>query len=469
MNTKTHIALVSIPIYSHLRSILEFSKRLVHLHQDIHVTCIIPTTGSICSNTKALVESLPSSIDYMFLPPPNLDDLPQDFHPALLVLVATSRSMQSIDDALKKIHSRSSLVAIVCDGLITQVLYLSKKLNISSFIYFPSNMMLLSLVLYSPKMDETMTCEYRDLLEPLELPGCVPIDGKDLPEPLQDRSGEEYKVFIEGNKRFYLADGVLVNSFIDMEAETIRVLHEEGNKIPYAYAIGPFIQKGSSRRDESCLRWLDEQEDNSVLYISFGSGGALSQDQLNELAWGLELSGQKFIWVLRSPSKFGFVNDLSLANEDPLQFIPSGFLERTKDQGLVVPYWAPQIEILSHSAIGGFISHCGWNSTLESVVNGVPMITWPLFAEQKMNAAILSKGLKVAVRPKVNEKGIVEREEVAMVIKNIMVGEEGKGIRQRMKELKDAADNAVKQDGSSTRTLAELVLKWKSLGVAQCN
>lgn len=477
--TTTHIALVSVPVYSHLRSVLEFSKRLVHLHQDIHVTCIIPTIGSSpCNNTKALVQSLPSSINYMFLSPQNLEDIPQHTHPAILVQAAISRSLPSIYDALKTLHSTSNLVAIVCDGLITEVLPLAKNLNISSFIYFPSTVMLLSLCLYSSKLDETISSEYRDLSEPIEIPGCIPIHGTDLPEPLQDRSSEAYKAFLEGNRRFYLADGVLVNSFHDMEADTIRVLQQEGTKIPSVYAIGPFIQKGSftnyignnNGSNECLIRWLDKQQDNSILYVSFGSGGTLCQDQMNELALGLELSGQKFLWALRSPSRFGFITDLGATNEeDPLQFLPNGFLERTEGQGLVVPYWAPQIQILGHSATGGFVSHCGWNSTLESVVHGIPMIAWPLFAEQKMNASMLTNGLKVALRPNVNEKGIVGREEIAEVIKNLMVGEEGKGIRQRMRELKGAAVDALEENGSSTRTLSELVLKWKSVGAAWCN
>ncbi|TKY68957.1 UDP-glycosyltransferase 72B1 [Spatholobus suberectus] len=194
-------------------------------------------------------------------------------------------------------------------------------------------------------------------------------------------------------------------------------------------------------------------------------GGTLFHDQINELAWGLELSGQNFLWVLRPPNKFGIIADIGAKNEDPFQFLPNGFLKRTKGHGLVVPYWASQVQILGHGAISGFLCHCGWNSTLEGVVHGIPLIAWPLFAEQKMNAVLLTNGLKVALRLKLNEKGIVEREEIARVIKNLMVGEEGQGIRQRMKKLKDVAADALKEDGSSTMTLTQLALKWKSLSL----
>ncbi|KAK7350404.1 hypothetical protein VNO77_08999 [Canavalia gladiata] len=469
METTTHIAIVSVPVYSHLRSILEFSRRLVHIHQDIHVTCINPTFGSPCNNTKALFDSLPSTIDYMFLPPINLEDFPHDTHPAIQVQVTISRSLPLIHDALKRLHSRSRLVGVIVDGLITQALSFGKELKIMSLSYFPSTAMLLSLCLYSSMLDKKISCEYKDLLDPIEIPGCIPIHAVDLPDPLQDRSSEAYKQFLEGNERFYLADGILVNTFYEMEERTIRALQqEEGRGVPFVYAIGPFVQKGSCNEgsETEYLRWLDQQQHNSVLYVSFGSGGTLSYDQINELAWGLELSGQKFLWVLKPPNKFGIIADIGAENEDPFQFLPNGFLKRTKGHGLVVPYWASQVQILSHGAIGGFLCHCGWNSTLESIMHGVPLIAWPLFAEQKMNAVLLTNGLKVALRPKLNEKGMVERDEIAKVVKSLMVGEEGKGIHQSMKKLKDDADDALREDGSSTRTLTQLALKWKSLAVA---
>ncbi|TKY68847.1 UDP-glycosyltransferase 72B1 [Spatholobus suberectus] len=202
----------------------------------------------------------------------------------------------------------------------------------------------------------------------------------------------------------------------------------------------------------------------SVLYVSFGSGGTLSQEQITELAYGLELSNHKFLWVVRAPSSLASDAYLSAQNDvDLLQFLPCGFLERTKEQGMVVPSWAPQVQILSHSSVGGFLTHCGWNSTLESVLKGVPLITWPLYAEQRMNAVVLSEDLKVGVRPRVNENDLVEREEIADVVKRLMQGKEGREMSKRMKELKEAATNALKEDGSSTKTLCQLAFKWKNL------
>jgi len=471
METKTHIALVTVPVYSHLRSILEFTKRLVHLYQNIHVTCINPTFGpSICNNVKSLFETLPSNINYMFLPPINLEDLPKDIHPAVKVEATIRRSIPWIYDALNTLHSSSKLAAVISDGLINEVLRLTKKLDILAYSYFPSTTMLLSLCLHSSNLDKTISSANKDLLEPLEIPGCIPIHSTDLPDPMLDRSSEAYKIFLEANDRFYLADGIMVNSFLALEETTIRALQEkEDEGIPSIYPIGPFVQNVScdNGSDFEYLQFLDKQERKSVLYVSFGSGGTLFNEQIIELAFGLELSGQNFLWVLRPPNKHGVIDDLDSGEyEDDIlyNFLPNEFLERTKGKGLVVPYWAPQIEILGHGSIGGFLTHCGWNSTLESVVNGIPIIAWPLFAEQKMNAALLSDGLKVAIRPKVNENGIVEREEIAKVVKNLMVGEEGKEIHRRMEKLKGNAIDALKENGSSTMTLAHLALKWKSLG-----
>lgn len=479
METKTHIAIVTVPVYSHLRSILEFAKQLVHQNQNIHVTCINPTFGSSpCNNVKSLFETLPSNIDYIFLPPINLQDLPIDIHPALKVQATIFCSVPLIQDALNTLHSSSKLVAVVADGLITLVLPLAKKLNILAYSYFPSTTMLLSLCLHSTYLDQTISSEYKDLLDKIEIPGCIPINATDLPDPMQDRSSEAYKVFLEGNDRFYLADGIMVNSFLALEEITIRTLQQkECEGVPSIYPIGPFIQNDScdKQNDFEYLKFLDKQEKKSTLYVSFGSGGTLSNEQIIELALGLELSGQNFLWVLRPPNKHGVIDDLDIgdqyddANDVLLKFLPNGFLERTKEKGLVVPYWAPQVEILSHSSIGGFLCHCGWNSTLESIVHGIPLIAWPLFAEQKMNAALLSDGLRVAIRPKVNDKGVIEREEIREVVKNLMVGEEGQGIRERMENLKGDAIDALKENGSSSMTLTQLALKWNNLGVTNGN
>jgi len=317
------------------------------------------------------------------------------------------------------------------------------------------------------KLDRETSCEYRDLPEPIQIPGCVPIHGWDLIDLAQDRSSQSYKYLLERVEKIRHFDGILINSFLEIEKGPIEALKKEGSGNPDVYAVGPIIQTPTNSGDDAyglkCLSWLDKQQPCSVLYISFGSGGTLSQEQINELALGLESSNHKFLWVIRPPSSTANAAYLSASDVDPLQFLPSEFLARTKEQGMVIPSWAPQIQILCHSSVGGFLSHCGWNSTLESVIYGVPLITWPLFAEQRTNAVLLTDSLKVGLRPRVNQNGIVEKVEISELIRCLMEGGEDEKLQRNMKELKEAANSAHENDGSSTKTLSQLALKWRNL------
>ncbi|KAJ1388283.1 UDP-glucuronosyl/UDP-glucosyltransferase [Sesbania bispinosa] len=449
MEKPTHIVIVPSPGFSHLVSIIEFSKRLIQLPNDLHVTCLIPTLGSPSKPTNAILQTLPSKIHATFLPPIQNHDLPQDTPTTVHLQLAVTRSVPLIRDALKSLSSSSRLVAMVVDLFANDALVCAKELNILSLIYFPSSAMTFSFCLYLPKLDQTISAQFRHLTEPIQISGCVPIHGRDLPKPVQDRTSQVYELFLQRCKKLHLADGIIVNSFRDIETGPIRALTEEKSGYPSVYPVGPIIQNGSGNltNGSECLKWLNNQVPNSVLYVSFGSGGTLSQDQLNELALGLELSGQKFLWVVREPSESTNSAYLNSGNNDPLRFLPYGFCDRTKEEGLVVASWAPQIQI-----------HCGWNSTLESIMNGIPLIAWPLFAEQGMNAVTLTDGLRVALRPKANENGLVEREEIAKVIRRLMEGEERREIGRRLQKLKNAAAETMQEEGSSTKTLMHLAV-----------
>ncbi|CAI0404721.1 unnamed protein product [Linum tenue] len=165
------------------------------------------------------------------------------------------------------------------------------------------------------------------------------------------------------------------------------------------------------------------------------------------------MSHQQFLWVVRSGPQ---------SNSNPFNYLPEGFLGRTKGRALLVPSWAPQIQVLGHRATGGFLNHCGWNSTLESILNGVPLISWPLHGDQKMVAVQLVEHLKIALRPIAGEDGLIRREEISKVVRGLMVGEEGLAVRNEMNVLKEAAKNAMSEEGSSTKSLELLVSQWKN-------
>ncbi|GJM93886.1 hypothetical protein PR202_ga10479 [Eleusine coracana subsp. coracana] len=303
------------------------------------------------------------------------------------------------------------------------------------------------------------------------------LRGADLVEPLQDRADPVYDLVVGLGIDYLCADGFVVNTFDAIEHETLVAFEEffsgEGGVYPPAYAVGPFVRSACSEQEAGkryeCVRWLDAQPDGSVLYVCFGSGGTLSMEQNAELAAGLEASGQRFLWVVRFPSdkdkSASYFGTAGHAN-DPLSYLPQGFVERTKHVGLCVPPWAPQVEILNHRAVGGFLSHAGWNSTLEAVCAGVPVLAWPLFAEQRMNAVKISSeeeeggvGVALRMRPR-EEDGVVPREDVATLVREIMAGEKGAKARMKAVELREEAEKAAAPGGPAHRALAAVVGNW---------
>ncbi|GJU42281.1 hydroquinone glucosyltransferase-like protein [Tanacetum coccineum] len=217
---------------------------------------------------------------------------------------------------------------------------------------------------------------------------------------------------------FSMFKGVLVNSFFALVPGAFKDLEEGEWCQPEIYSVGPLIRSNSENRanDEfERLKWLDKHPAGSVLFVSFGSDGHL----------------------------------------DPFEFLPNGFLDHIKDRGLVVSSWAPQVEILSHGSTGVWnsILECGEWSAYEA------MIAWPLFAEQKMNAVFLTDGLGVACRVKVDEDGMVGRNEIKCV-RSLINGEDGQYEEENECELKDLGTTAMSQDGSSTRSLVSVAQQW---------
>ncbi|KAK8570391.1 hypothetical protein V6N13_003074 [Hibiscus sabdariffa] len=446
------IMILPSPGMGHLIPLAEFSKRLVHRH-NFSVTFVIPAGDSYSQALqKSTIDSIPSC-DCVFLPPVDFSDLPGDTRAETLISLTMLRSLSSLRDVLKSLVSKTKLVALVVDLFGTDAFDVAKEFDVSPYIFFPTTAMTLSLFLHLPKLDQMVSCEYRDLREPVRIPGCIPIQGKELLDPVQDRENDAYKLILNHTK------SGAIKALLDQT--------EPDN--PPVYLVGPLTNVGStsSHVDGSeldCLKWLDDQPHGSVLYVSFGSGGTLSSNQLTELAMGLEMSEQRFLWVIRSPNDMvANANFFSVQSQkEPCAFLPKGFLDRTKGRGLVVPSWAPQAQVLSHGSTGGFLTHCGWNSILESVVTGLPLIAWPLYAEQKMNATMLTEDIGVALRPRRNENGLIPRDEIARAVQVLMEAEQGKDIRRKIKHLKEAAANTLSENGCSTKALSDVATKWRN-------
>jgi len=246
----------------------------------------------------------------------------------------------------------------------------------------------------------------------------------------------------------------LVNTFAELEPYTVECLSDD-DKIPMIYAVGPVLNLNPDESEpdqyKAIMVWLDNQPKRSVLFLCFGSMGAFEAEQVVEIAHALEHSGHRFLWALRRPPPKGSTGPPT-EYENLNDALPEGFLDRTNEIGKVIG-WAPQVAVLSHPAVGGFVSHCGWNSTLESLWCGVPMATWPLYAEQQLNAFELVKELGLAVEIKLDYRKenpvILTADEIERGIKQLMEGSERTKIGNKVNMMSQKSRLAGVDDGSS--------------------
>lgn len=248
------------------------------------------------------------------------------------------------------------------------------------------------------------------------------------------------KSFTSAKKAKYF----LCNSFHEIEPAAIELLHDLllpiGPLLPASHpgrAVGHFWPE-----DDSCLDWLSEQDACSVVYVAFGSVTILDQRQFHELALGLELSGRPFLWVVRP-------NLVDGSGEG----YPEGFPARVANRGKMVS-WAPQQKVLAHPSIACFMSHCGWNSTMEGVAQGVPFLCWPYVADQFFNATTVCDVRKTGVRLVIGEGGVVTREEVKNKVGLVMSDVK---MRARAMKLRDGAWWNIGHGGTSKINFDKLI------------
>ncbi|KAK2641311.1 hypothetical protein Ddye_023074 [Dipteronia dyeriana] len=258
-------------------------------------------------------------------------------------------------------------------------------------------------------------------------------------------------------------DGIMVNTV--EELDKIGLMYFRRQICPQVWSVGPLLlSTGSKDRagklgisSQVCKNWLDTKPCSSVLYVSFGSQNTITPSQMMELALALEASGKYFIWVVRPPMGFD-INSEFKANE----WLPEGFEERITlaRKGLVVHNWAPQVDILSHKSVSAFLSHCGWNSVLESLSQGVPIIGWPMAAEQFYNVKLLEEEIRVCVEVARGKSCEVKHQEIVAKIELVMnETEKGKEMKRKACEAKEIIENSIKDEknykGSSTKAMDE--------------
>ncbi|KAL0435459.1 UNVERIFIED_CONTAM: UDP-glycosyltransferase 92A1 [Sesamum radiatum] len=247
------------------------------------------------------------------------------------------------------------------------------------------------------------------------------------------------------------SDALIFNTVEDLDGSGLSFFRRK-LRIP-VWSIGPILL---SRRDtsreaasslEKCMEWMDKREPKSVLYISFGSQNTISASQMMNLAKALDASSRNFIWAARPPLEADI--NAEFASD---KWLPEGFPQRVHDQGrgLIISRWAPQVKILAHNSVAAFMSHCGWNSVLESLKNGVPLIGWPIAAEQFYNAKLLVEEVGVCVEVARGTNVEVREEDIMEKIEMVMgETEEGKRMRRRAGDVKEMIEEAMRDEGDS--------------------
>ncbi|XP_021831974.1 crocetin glucosyltransferase, chloroplastic-like isoform X2 [Prunus avium] len=293
----------------------------------------------------------------------------------------------------------------------------------------------------------TSTTHTNGALCSIELPGLpLSLASSDLPSFMMDSNPygfalalfeEQFKLLERETKPI-----ILVNTFDALEPEALKAI-DKYNLI----GIGPLRTLRTSK-DSSYIEWLNSRPEGSVVYVSFGSISVLSKPQMEEIAKGLLDSGRPFLWVIREKEESNRQDKEAKKEEEKLSC-----REELEELGKIVP-WCSQVEVLSSPSLGCFVTHCGWNSSLESLVSGVPVVAFPQWTDQGTNAKLIEDTWKIGVRVTPNDEGIVVGEELKRCLELVMgSGEIGEELRRNAKKWKGLAREAVSEGGSSDRNL----------------
>ncbi|KAK2366428.1 UDP-glycosyltransferase [Trifolium repens] len=455
----------------HLMSMVELGKLILTQHPSFSITILILTPHNINTTNKdtnpqtlspqeqyiASVSANFPSINFHYIPQVSCPTtLPQH----LITFEVSDQSNHHVENILHTISKTTNLKAVFLDFFTYSASHVTKKLEIPTYFYCTSGAIALASFLHFPTVHQNATKLITNRHMSLDIPGTpknLTID--DYPDDHKDIESKGYPFLLESAKTMRDCSGIIVNSFNAIEGRAIKALNE-GLCVPDGtttsiFCVGPLTTPCYGGDENGCLSWLDSQPRKSVVLLSFGSMGRFSKAQLNEIALGLEKSEQRFLWVVRA--------DLDSEELSLNELLPEGFLERTKEKGMVVRNWAPQGAILSHDSVGGFVTHCGWNSVLEAICEGVPMVAWPLYAEQKLNKVILVEEMKVALELNKSKDGYVSATELEDRIKELMDSNKGKEIRQMIFKMKIYAKEASADGGSSFVAMTKLgqLLKQK--------
>ncbi|XP_058222235.1 7-deoxyloganetin glucosyltransferase-like [Rhododendron vialii] len=454
---KPHAVIVPHPAQGHMNPMLKLAKLLylkgfyiTFVNSEYNHNRLLRARGPTALDGlpgfkfAAVAEGLPAEVDGVET---NVQE-PYIHCDALLRETPLPFFKEFVDD-LRSSTEVPPISCFVCDGNMTFPLKVAREIGVPCALFWtPSACGVLGYAYYRklierglvPLKDEScLTNGYLNTV--VDIPSMEGIRLWDLPHFVRTTDTEHimFKFLMTEVEKAYNCSAIILNTIDALEHGVLDTLR---TMFPPIYAIGPLnliekkqIPESSAlnsiglnlwKEDLDCLAWLDKKEPNSVIYVNFGSVVRMSSQELVEFGWGLATSKQNFLWAIR-PGLLGGESAV----------FPPEFEVEIKERGLLVG-WTPQEKILRHPSVGGYLTHCGWNSVLESIVEGVPMICWPAWAEQYTNCWFLWKHWGLGM-----ELTNVERKEVERLVRELMVGENGKKIKAKAFEWKKVVEDAV--------------------------
>ncbi|XP_030528263.1 7-deoxyloganetin glucosyltransferase-like [Rhodamnia argentea] len=469
---KPHAVCIPTPAQSHIGAMLKLAK-LLH-HKGFHVSFVnTEFNHRRLARARGLefASGTPSDFQFLTIPdglPPSDTGATQDI--PTLCDATRSHMFGPFSDLVSSLGSDPSVPPVTCivsDGFMTFTTSpAASKFGIPLIHLFPIPGCAIMAMKHLRALGENGLALLTDESQLMNEHGNTPIDWipgmknmrlRDMPNFLRFTSSADalFNFTADISSRTSDATATIVHTFEALEPD---VLHALSSMIPRVYAVGPLhlmidriarentfaskhIEGNLLEEHDECLQWLDSKEPESVIYVNFGSLASMTHQQLVEFAMGLANSDQCFLWILRPDSVDG---DIAI--------LPERFVEETRERGFISG-WCPQERVLYHPSIGGFLTHCGWNSTIESLSAGVPMLCWPCFAEQQTNCKYICDDWGVGLEM----NGDAKRDEVERLVRELMEGEVGKKMRSKAMEWKKLAEEAAGEEGSSSMNLDKLL------------
>ncbi|KAF4354212.1 hypothetical protein F8388_004224 [Cannabis sativa] len=456
---KPHFLIVAFPARGHINPALQLAKRLIHDHnsQITFVTTLFAYRSMIIQDLSSLQQNDMSFVPFSDGYDNGLADVADfDYYRAELSRLGSL--------ALAELIAQKSYKCLVYTLGLPWVADVAAEQNIPVALLWVQAAVVFDVVYYyfhgfKEIIQENIENSFFKLSF-LNLPH-INFTIEDLPTFLDSKNSKFFLVEFFRTQFGKIDEGsnpkILVNTFDELEKEALSSIVGKNLSL---IGIGPLVSCNRSLSFDvnDVVLWLNSKKKTTVVYVCFGSIVVLSKAQMEEIGKGLLGFGFPFIWVIREKK---VKNDNEIVENDNDEELSCR--EELEKLGMIVP-WCSQIEVLSNESIGCFVTHCGWNSTLEGLVSGVPMVAFPQWVDQTTNAKLIENVWKVGARVKPNEEGIVEGGEIKRCLELVMgLGgkengvENGEEIRRNSKKWKDLAKEAIMVGGSSHKNLKALI------------